>query len=181
MAWKHRITGLALLFTLTAQPLAAGYSANAQTKATHVIKLAQFIKWPNKKQGKTMVFCALESNPVGIAAKKQEPITIKKRPLQVNFVRLSDSMAHCHIVFFARNEIGNQHLSSLLQKLSQNSVLTVSDAPNFSANQGMIEIFETGKGLKYKINQAAMHRANLYASTKILKMATQVYRKGKNK
>jgi hypothetical protein len=55
-------------------------------------------------------------------------------------------------------------------------VLTISDAKNFAANGGMIELFTENHRLRFRINARSAHRAGLRISSDLLKLAVGVHR-----
>jgi hypothetical protein len=60
--------------------------------------------------------------------------------------------------------------------LKQSSILTVSDAPDFVAQGGMIQFVIEGNRVRFQINLTAAQQAKLSLSSELLKLATSIRR-----
>lgn len=152
---------------------------DAQLVAAYVVNFARFSHWPEtafEDSGMPMVFCSLGINPIGMALKKLKPDNVSGRPTQVDYVRFPGTIEHCHVLFISSQEIDAPLMRRLLDVLADSPILTVSDVDEFAKQRGMIGIFRAGHKLKFDINQTVMHQAGLNVSTKLLKLAANVYK-----
>jgi hypothetical protein len=58
--------------------------------------------------------------------------------------------------------------------LNKNAVLTVSDIPQFSQRQGMIQFVMEENRIRFEVNLTATQHAGLTLSSELLKVATAV-------
>jgi hypothetical protein len=58
--------------------------------------------------------------------------------------------------------------------LNKNAVLTVSDIPQFSQRQGMIQFVMEENRIRFEVNLTATQQAGLALSSELLKVATVV-------
>jgi hypothetical protein len=78
----------------------------------------------------------------------------------------------CQILFISSSEANR--LSKIIEALNKNAVLTVSDIPQFSQRQGMIQFVMEENRIRFEVNLTATQRAGLTLSSELLKVATAV-------
>ena len=82
--------------------------------------------------------------------------------------------ADCQILFISSSEVSR--LDKILEALEKNTVLTVSDIPQFLQHRGMIRFVPEGNRIHFEVNLTATQRAGLTLSSDLLKVATAVRR-----
>ena len=78
----------------------------------------------------------------------------------------------CQILFISSSEANR--LNKIIEALDKNAVLTVSDIPQFSQRQGMIQFVLEENRIRFEVNLTATQRAGLTLSSELLKVATAV-------
>ena len=174
---SHRVASLA--FCLLAIPLVAlgeeKFSAPA-VKAAFVVNFVSFVEWPANTNPPTVaeiVIGAYGSENVVkaliVAARQSEGQPCK---ISVRKVTSAAQAARCQLVFIA----GDQNPAPLLAALRKLPVLTVSDAPQFAEQGGMIGFVVVDQNLRFDINPEAGQEAGLKISSKVLSLARRVVR-----
>ncbi|MBI1767299.1 MAG: YfiR family protein [Bacteroidetes bacterium] len=141
-----------------------------QIKAVFLFNFAQFVEWPTTSFQETnaIVIGVLGDDPFGTyldeAVRGEE---VNGHPLVVQRYRHINDIKACHILFINAAETRQQVLASLKPK----SILTVSDADNFTKQGGMILFFTENKKTRIRINLNATKDANLTISSKLLRLA----------
>lgn len=175
--WLAWWIGLALFCPLVnAAPEPAPISAEYQVKAVFLFNFAQFVEWPPRafqKPDAPLIIAILGEDPFGsylddlVRGEK-----VGQRPLLVKRYRHAEELSDCHIIFICRSETGE--IDKILTRLHEQSVLTVSDADNFTHQGGMVRfVTENGK-IRLRINVEASKACNLTISSKILRPGTVV-------
>jgi hypothetical protein len=145
-----------------------------QVKAIYLYNFSKFVQWPSTAEAKdTFAICVLGHDPFGaaldsaIAGEKIEQKTMVARRI----VDLQEA-TKCQILFVANSE--SPRVKQILSALGKNSVLTVSDAPEFSQNGGMIQFVIQENRVRFEVNLAAADKAGLTLSSQLLKVASAV-------
>lgn len=155
---------------LTAQTPA---SREYQIKAVFLFNFTQFIEWPASSFTNAeapFVIGILGDNPFGpylhevVAGEKANG-----RPIVIQRYSSVTQIQSCHILFINQAEIGK--LAQAKTILKDQSVLIVSDAPDFLKTGGIIRIYTRNNKTQLQINLVSAKAANLVISSKLLRIA----------
>ena len=141
-----------------------------QFKAAYLFNFAKFVEWPASAPADTLTVCflggegVLEALANGIEAKR-----VGARKLIARQLEQPATVQDCEVLYADAASVDPSLGAGL-------PVLTVSDAPQFAANGGMIELFTENHRLRFVINVANVHRAGLRISSDLLKLAASVQR-----
>lgn len=145
-----------------------------QVKAVYLYNFSKFVQWPATGGGKdTFAICVLGHDPFGatldsaIAGEKIEQKTMVARRI----ANVQDA-TKCQILFVANSE--SARVKQILAALEKDSVLTVSDVPEFSADGGMIQFVIQENKVRFQVNLTAAEKAGLTLSSQLLKVASAV-------
>lgn len=86
--------------------------------------------------------------------------------------QVAEQLRASHLLFIERGEPDRSE--ELLALVRDFPVLTVSDLDRFAASGGMVELLERGPNIVLAANPAAIRRAELVVSAKVLKLARLV-------
>ena len=182
--WAGRRSGLLPLLMAIAWGLLAIPSAIAQSqkptdyqvKAAYLYNFGRFVEWPEKgttAQRDAFTICVLGEDPFGrgldatLAGEAMGNQRVVARRIS------SPQMAvDCQILFISSSEANR--LNKIIEALDKNAVLTVSDIPQFSQRQGMIQFVLKENRIRFEVNLTATQRAGLTLSSELLKVATVV-------
>jgi len=141
-----------------------------QFKAAYLFNFVKFVEWPARPASDTLTVCFLGGEGVqealasGIDAKR-----VGTRKLIARQLEQPATVQNCEVLYADAASVDPSLGTGL-------PVLTVSDAPQFAANGGMIELFTENHRLRFVINVANVHRAGLRISSDLLKLAASVQR-----
>jgi hypothetical protein len=153
--------------------------ANAdQVQAAYLYNFGKFVKWPAlapANQGGSFTICVLDGDPFGSTLQSTlagesvggKPVTVKRLP------KAQDAAA-CHILFIGSAQ--GRDLGGILAAVDQQSVLTVSDMPDFSKRGGMIQFVLEGDRIRFEINLEGAEKAHLVFPSELLRVAAAVIR-----
>jgi len=157
---------------LSAQnPIAREY----QIKAVFLFNFAQFVEWPTTsfKETNAIVIGVFGEDPFGTyldeAVRGEE---VNGHPLVVKRYKQLEDVKDCHILFINAGEA--RQFKQVLESLKSKSILTVSDADNFTKQGGMIRFITEDRKTKIRINLNAAKDADLTISSKLLRLAEVV-------
>jgi hypothetical protein len=146
-------------------------SPEYQVKAVFLFNFAQFVAWPRQASSEgSLVIGVLGEDPFGAyldqTVRGEE---VNDRPLVVQRFRRVTDIKACHVLFVSRSEY--DRMEHILGTLKGRSVLTVSDADDFTAHGGMIQFFTERNKIRMRINLDAVKAADLKVSSKLLRVA----------
>lgn len=170
----HLIRLLAALgLCLAAVPSGAGPTAREeQLKAAFVFNFVRYIDWPvdGQAQPAQIVACVIGSGDAfGQALAEFDGRAVAGRTFTVKRNVRPDAADSCQIAVLA--DVGDRAVFTSLDALPGQAVLTVSDVDGFVEAGGMIGLVRNGDRLQFDINAPALQRANLRASSQLLKLA----------
>lgn len=167
------VSGLLVSRSLTAQ---AATPTEYEVQAAYLSNFGRFIEWPAGDGDKDPFYvCVLGVDPFGSildAALKGE--SINGEPMIPKRIAAPAEAANCRIVYL--NPTKNTQMRAILAALRNMSVVTVSDAADFTRQGGMIQFVLDGNRVRFEINLAAAQRAGLALSSELLKVAAAVRR-----
>jgi hypothetical protein len=151
-----------------------------QVKAVFLLNFANFVTWsetPFTHQEDPFYICVFGENPfndsldIAVENAKVENHSVKTRyPVNIN------EITPCHVLFINRSE--EKNLSTILQVVKNQAILTVSDMENFVIRGGMIQFFKYGKKekIRFSIDPITIAEANLRVSANLLRIANIIDR-----
>jgi hypothetical protein len=159
----HRGTGSAQNFA----------TSEYEIKAAFLFNFAKFVEWPPQAVNDTVrsfVIGILGKDPFGDALEQ----TIGEKTVRgavIRITRLSrlGDLRSCDILFISESEQNN--LPGILEKIADQSILTVSDMPDFAGRGGMIHLYTENNKVRFIIHTQAAEKAGLKLSAKLLTLA----------
>ncbi len=141
-----------------------------QVKAAFLYNFTQFVEWPSGSYDGNrapFVIGILGENPFGNYL--DELVKDEKagsRRIIIKKYRDVNDVKNCHILF-----INMPNPAEVVRTLGNKSILTVSDADNFTREGGMVRFFTQNSKIRLQINPSAARAANLDISAKLLRIA----------
>jgi hypothetical protein len=165
---------LLLLFAVPSVRGQEGRDLEAEVKAAFLVKFAMFVEWPtNAPRSEPFVIGVLGADPFGArfdAAVRKE--RIQGRPIVIRRATTAQELDGCQMVFLATNE--ESRAAEWLGEFRGTPVLTVADQPGFAAAGGMIGFYKESGKVRFEINPAAIERAGLKVSSKLIQVGRRV-------
>lgn len=141
-----------------------------QFKAAYLFNFVKFVEWPAGAGVDTLTVCFLGGEGVHEAlAGSIEGKRVGARKLIARQLEPSATVQSCEVLYADAASVDHSLAAGL-------PVLTVSDAPGFATDGGMIELFTENHRLRFVINVAHVNRAGLRISSDLLKLAASVRR-----
>ena len=176
---SRRAGAVCLLAVVAIWPAAAAEPAPVgehELKAAFLPKFPLFVQWPSgafKAPGDPLVIGILgDASFAGHAEHAVAGKVIGGRALSVQVCRDAAEARRCHIVFILGDD--PKATEETLRDLAGSSVLTISDAPNFASQGGMVNLVTANKRVRLEVNLEAIQRAELRMDPQLLQMAKAV-------
>lgn len=156
-------------------------TAQAQTvsdeyrlKAAFIYRFPQFVDWPARALDgrRTIDLCVLAPNPFGsVLNELVDGETLGGRALVVRQVDSPALFDTCQLLFLPGASLARR---AVLQRVESLPVLTVSDAPRFLEEGGIVQLRLVDNRVRFDINASAANRAGLRLSSQLLRLAVNV-------
>jgi len=136
-------------------------------EAGFISKFPAFISWPGEEA--PFRFCTL--GPTPLAA----PLASVLRHTRIRGARPQlrevdpDTAADCHLLYIPPDR--RAALPQIVERLAGRPVLTVGDSPGLARQGVHINLYRKEGRIRFEVNPAALHRAGLRASFRLLEMA----------
>jgi hypothetical protein len=145
-------------------------------KAEMFWNIAKFIRWPDAAftptQGQLVVSIVGEDELAAVLVQSLGDRRVSGRPVFVRFVRRAQDVQDSQILYIAASE--RHRTVELLAALHGRPALTVSDAPGFTEQGGMVDFASENQQVRFEINQQVAERAGLKISSRLLALARVV-------
>jgi hypothetical protein len=169
-------TVVGLMLVAAIRPAAAAALADeateAQVKAAFLLNFAKFGEWPPIPADLPIVVCVLGDDAIVTSVVNlTSHETLAGRRVEVRRQTPSNWAAadSCHVLFIARERLGDA--ARTLTKIRTEPIMTISDAPQFASNGGIIELYVDHDHMKFAINLDALERSGLHLSSRLLGLA----------
>ncbi len=171
------MTALVCLLFASSSALGQQRPSEYQVEAAYLYNFGRFVEWPAKgattPQNSSFTICVLGDDPFGHALDATlAGETIGNQKVTARRISGPQMAADCQILFISSSEANR--LNKIIEALDKNAVLTVSDIPQFSQRQGMIQFVSEENRIRFEVNLTATQRAGLTLSSELLKVATAV-------
>lgn len=163
--------------------IAAGWAPGARAsdsvdeyrlKAAFLYNFAAFTEWPaHAPPG--MRLCVIGADPFGPSLDALVGKPVRGSTVSVLRVSRPADAAQCHVVFISASERAG--LGALLESLKPHPVLTVADFENAARQGVMIGLALDNRHVQFEVNADTARAGRLNVSSKLLKLARNVYLK----
>jgi hypothetical protein len=164
---------LGLVVVATAGTWAQTVSDEYRLKAAFIFRFPQFVEWPASALEKrpTVDLCVLEPSPFGgVLSELVVGESLDGRALAVRRVGAAEG-ASCHLLYLPT---AVRDRKAVLERIRQSPILTVSDAPDFLAEGGMVQLRVINNRVRFEISLRSAELAGLRISPQLLRLALRV-------
>jgi len=161
--------GLCLSPCMAAQNASAG---EYQVKAAFVFNFLRYVKWPPKAPdgaGKTLAVCIYGENVFDAALDKYRGEVVEGRKVVIAYPKTVAEAEKCQVLIVSPSE--SRRTYQLMKALEGRNILTVSDIANFTELGGIIGFYLDQGYIRFDINLANAHKAELAISSQLLRHA----------
>ena len=165
-----------LLFCWALLVAPAGWAQDpGSVRLGFVLNFCRYIEWPDAALSPLapLRVCLAPGDPE-MAARLGELArqSVQGRPIQIKqLIRPSDTSG-CHVVYLPVDAPGE--LPLWMASVQRSGVLTISDAPDFVDNGGMVGLIAVAGRYRFDINLGTARQADLRFSSQLLKLARTV-------
>ena len=167
---------LALLLASNAvQPAAAADTIIADEsaiEAAFLYNFALFTEWPDLPANEFRI-CVLGSEAVLAALEPVRKKQIKERPVVITKISSATHAQSCQVLFVGKSE--HAGLGKLATQIGNAPVLVVAEENGYDPKNVIIALVAQQGRITFKINRTAAQQNSLAVSSKLLKLAEQVY------
>jgi hypothetical protein len=148
--------------------------AESALKAAFLYNFVKFTEWPagTMADGAPIVLCVTDTVVADALEQTVQGHTVDGHPLAVARVKPDTTPRGCAVLYSSGDT--DKRRSALLAGVRGQSVLSVSDAPEFIAEGGVAYFFIENSRMRFAINPDAAERAHLRLSSKLLSLAKLV-------
>jgi hypothetical protein len=153
----------------------AGASAS-ELKAAFVLNFVRFTDWPPEVTHRNgpIVVCVMDADVAGALQQIIKGRTANNREIQSRWTRKDVDLRGCHAAYITG--LDAKRSSEVITMLQDSPVLTISDDDQFAEHGGMANLFIEHDNIGIAVNMAAVQRARLQVSSKLLSLARIVRR-----
>jgi hypothetical protein len=163
-----RLLFLALVVAAASDAAAPRYEA--RVRSSFLVNFVRFVEWPDQVLGDhPLRVCAVGDG--GMADELRHVFhgrTVHGHAVEVRTVEVGKEGA-CHVLYVSHWQA--KQMDRILSGLGGTPVLTVSDAPGFAGQGGMVELTLDGTRVRFVVNREAALRSGLRISSQLLRMA----------
>lgn len=172
LLFRRLARSLALAISLVlAMPSTFGeVTSESQLKAAYLVNFLKYVEWPGTRT--TINICLFGRDSLGPYLANYEGRQIAGRELRIRRVSSPEQLADCQELFIPETE--EARISAVLRWVDKQAILTVSDSETFTRDGGAIALIRNEGRLQFDINNDAINRANLKASSQMLRLARQI-------
>lgn len=145
-------------------------TSESQLKAAYLVNFLKYVEWPGTRS--TVSICLFGRDSLGPYLANYEGRQIVGRELRIRKVSTPDQLADCQALFIPDTE--EARIGAILRWVDRQPILTVSDVETFVRDGGAIALIRNDGRLQFDVNAEAINRANLKASSQMLRLARQV-------
>jgi hypothetical protein len=171
---KRWLMLIILLFTQVNTALAQRNPAEEQVKAVFIYNFTKFIDWPsNSFNNPESPFIIGVVGNQNISPFLQEAIAgelAAGRPILIKHYATARDVKNCHILYIGSED--PDRVKAIIAQTKNQSILTVSDSPNFLRWGGMVRFFTEKGKIRLEINSDAAKSSGIRISSKLLSVAS---------
>lgn len=147
-------------------------SDKSTVEAAFLYNFALFTEWPDLPANEFRI-CVLGSNPVLAALEPVKKKQIKEHPVSVINISSATQASSCQVLFVG--ESAHASIANLARQIGHVPVLVIAEEDGYDPKDVMIALVGLQGRIGFKINRTAAQANLLTVSSKLLKLAQQVY------
>lgn len=179
--WLQRLVlaGAIAGLAVTAMPLSgrAGKPEDAREyllKAAFVYNFTKFVEWPATAfatDRSPLVVCIHGQEAFGHFATAMRGKSVANRPIEVVDAHRSGAPASCHVAFLDGEDGAD---ARTIAQIEAAGGLSVSDAPDFVHDGGMVGLLTIENKMRFEVNLAASRKTGIRIHAALLRLAKTV-------
>lgn len=150
-------------------------SREYKLKAGLIYNIAKFVEFPPPPSGKgspQFIIGILGEDPFGPEINILSKKTVQNKQICIERYANVTDINNCSILFISESK--KAQLGSILERLEEACILTLSDMESFAQNGGMIQFVTINNRIGFKVNLRSAEAVNLKLSAHFLKLTSIV-------
>ena len=143
-----------------------------QVKAAFIYNFIAFTHWPDSTS-QTINLCIYGEDYFGQEIDKLQNRPVNNRHIKVTRIADFNQLKACQAIFFSKSV--SSQLSSILNDLQNEPILTLADNPNATAQGIAINMSLVNEKIVFEINLTKVRASGLDISSKLLQLAVKVH------
>ena len=174
MRFNLRVAVMLIACCALRPALAAGaiVAKESEVEAAFLYNFALFTEWPTLPANEFRI-CVLGSDPVVTALEPIKKKQIKELPVNITGISSLSQAQSCQVLFVGRSE--HASIGKLAKQIGNAPILVVSQENGYDPKNVIIALVAQHGRITFKINRTAAQANSLTVSSKLLKLAQQVY------
>lgn len=171
----YALSAFLFSFSLVAEDLPRKPLREYQIKASLTFNFLQFVRWPPSEQEPMRNLCLVGKDQYGMALDALHNQIVEGHRIAVHRFKETDvaQLSKCHVLLLYTSN--STYEDKILSTVASQAILTVGESEDFLARGGMVRLFVADNRVVFDINRAAALAARLQVSSKLLRLARQVY------
>jgi len=164
-----------LLVCCSLQPAFADDAVVTDESAAEAAALYNFAlltEWPDLPADEFRI-CVLGSDPMLAALEPVKMRPLKGHPVTITNISTPSQVQSCQMLFVGRSE--HASIGMLTREIGHAPIMVVSEGDDFDPNNVIILLVDQQGRIGFKINRTAALANSLAVSSKLLKLALQIY------
>jgi len=158
---------LLILLFICVNPLNA-YDKNDKLEVLIMAKASKYIKWEEDSSENFII--TILNNPYGdLFEKLLSNKKINNQPIKIKYISDIDELTRTNILYIPISD--KKKLSSILEKIKNKNILTVSNMKGFVERGGIMQIYFISQRVKLKINLQESINNYLKISSSLLRIS----------
>jgi rRNA-processing protein FCF1 len=141
-------------------------------EAAFIYNFALFTEWQELPSEKFRI-CVLGGDQILVALESLTNKQIKNHPIRVTMIVSPNQALSCQVLFVGQTEHASIH--NLASQLGNAPVLVIAEEDDYNPKDVIISLVKLQGRIGFKINLTAAEAHSMTVSSKLLKLALQVY------
>lgn len=158
----------ALLGLTLAQSCQAESVSEYKLKAAFLYNFILLTEWP-KTDNESLRVCVVGKNVIDDAINEIDGTEANKRYIRIVHLQNLSNIEACEVLYLG--EVEQLDVKSIINKLGDSPVLTISDNLDFAKSGVMINMFPENRRLVFNVDVESAKRAHLTLSSRLVRLA----------
>lgn len=153
----------------------ASIRSEYEVKAAFLYNFTRFVSWSQDENASApLEVCIYGEDPFDDLLNPLRGRKSQGRELQLRYPANLANLEGCNVLFISQSE--SRNLERLIELARVESMLTVSDLPDFIRKGGMVGYVKQGNVIRFEISLKAVTEAGLTINSRLLELAVRVLR-----
>ena len=149
------------------------HAQTAKYQSVFIYSFTRYIVWPEAQNSGDFEILVLGDSPIVEALQQMaQSKKVGERPIKVSKINTVAEIRKANILFVSAGKAAE--IENVLNKVNTQPILVVTEEPGLGAKGSNINFINKDGKLAFELNQAAMTKRNLKASTELSRLAIMI-------